>query len=83
MVAQGKAILLAMKEDIEKQSTNDVEVTLRKELFPKLNGHYEDLKKENADECIFKGVELLPGGMVVKETHEIDRVTRKKRKVIE
>lgn len=72
-----------MKEEIEKQSTNDVEVTLRKELFPKLNAHYEDLKKENADECIFKGVELLPGWMVVKETHEIDRVTRKKRKVIE
>ena len=78
-----RAILLSMKEDIEKQSTNDVKVTLRKDLFPKLNAHYEDLKKENADECIFKGVELLPGWMVVKETHEIDRVTRKKWKVIE
>ena len=69
-----------MKEDIEKHLVND-EVTIQKELFPKLKLHYEHLSKENAMECTFKNVELLPGWMVVKE--EIDDATGKKRKVNE
>ena len=77
-----KAVLHAMKEDIEKQLAND-EVTIQKELFRKLKLHFEQLSKENAMECTFKNVELLPGWMVVKEAVEIDDATRKKRKVIE
>ena len=30
----------------------------------------EKQKKENADECIFKGAELLPGWMDIKETRD-------------
>ena len=77
-----KAVLHAMKEDIEKHLVND-EVTIQKEHFPKLKLHYENLSKENAMECTFKNVELLPGWMVVKEAVEIDDATGKKRKVIE
>ena len=77
-----KALLRAMKEDIEKQLVNN-EVILQKELFPKLNRHYKDLSKKDANECTSKNVELLPGWMVVNETEEIDDVTNKKTKVIE
>ena len=76
------ALLHTMKEVIEKQLVND-EIILQKELFPKLKHHYEDLTKDDANECKFKNVELLPGWMVIKELEEIDDVTRKKRKVID
>lgn len=76
------ALLHTMKEVTEKQLVND-EIILQKELFPKLKHHYEDLTKEDANECKFKNVELLPGWMVIKELEEIDDVTRKKRKVID
>ena len=51
-----KGVLHAMKEDIEKHLVND-EVTIQKELFPKLKLHYEHLNKENAMECTFKNVD--------------------------
>ena len=49
-------------------------------LFPKLR---HDLRKEHTNECLFKNVELLPGWMVVKETEEINDITKKKLKKIE
>lgn len=55
-----KALLHVMKEDIERQLVNN-ELILQKELFPKLNHHYKDLSKEDANECMFKSVELFPG----------------------
>ena len=76
-----KALLHAMKEDIEKQLVNN-EIILQKELFPKLNYHCKDLSKEDTNECMFKNVELLPGWMVVNEAEGID-VTKKKTKGIE
>ena len=79
-----KALLRAMKEDIEKQlHVVNYEVILQKELFPKLNHHYKDLSKKDANECMSKNVELLPGWIVINETEEIDDVTNKKTKVIE
>ena len=77
-----KALLNAMKEDIEKQLVNN-EVILQKELLPKLNHHYKDLSKEDANECMFTIVELLPDWMVVNEAEGIDDDTKKKTKVIE
>ena len=77
-----RALLCAMKEDIEKQLVNN-EIILQKELFPKRNHHYKDLSKEDANECMFKNVELLLGWMVVNEAEGIDEVTKKKTKVIE
>ena len=55
-----RALLCAMKEDIEKQLVNN-EIILQKELFPKRNHHYKDLSKEDANECMFKSVELFAG----------------------
>lgn len=77
-----KALLHTMKEDIERQLVND-DVILQKELFPKLKHHYEDLTKEDANECKFKNVGLLPGWMVIKEVEETHDVTKRKRKVID
>ena len=49
---------------IDKQISISENITLNKELFPKLNAHYEDLNEDNAKDCIFKGVALLPGWIV-------------------
>ena len=43
-----KALLHAMKEDIEKQLVNN-EIILQKELFPKLNHYCKDLSKEDTN----------------------------------
>ena len=71
-----------MKEDIAKQLINN-EVTLKKELFPKLRHHYKYLRRNGANKCILKIVELLPRWMVVKAAEELKHVTKKKTKVIE
>ena len=55
-----KALLRAIKEDIEKQLVNN-QVILQKELFPKLNHSYKDLSKEDANECMSKSVEFFAG----------------------
>ena len=71
--------LHTMKEDIEKHLINK-EITLQKELFPKLR---HDLSKEHTNECLFKNVELLPGWMVVKEAEEVNDITKKRLKETE
>ena len=47
-----------MKADIEKQLINN-EVILPKELFPKLNQHYKDLSKEDANIIIIIIIVIL------------------------
>ena len=61
-----EAILSTMRREIfiDKQISISENITLNKELFPKLNAHYEDLNEDNAKDCIFKGVALLPGWIV-------------------
>ncbi|CAB4025487.1 Hypothetical predicted protein [Paramuricea clavata] len=73
-----KAILLAMKRDLTGQLSDIQKVTVRKELFPKLWKHYEDLNEEDS-----VGVQLLPGWMVVDTAEQVDSISKKKRKVIE
>ena len=59
-------ILSTMRREIfiNMQTSISENVTLNKALFPKLNAHYEDLNEDNAKDCIFKGVALLPGWIV-------------------
>ncbi len=79
-----KAILNLMKSKVEEQQFAD-DVVLPEQLFLKLNKHFSDLTKEEAEDCVFKGIELLPGWMVTDQRQEIDEAPnrRKKRKVIE
>ena len=76
-----KAILSTMKRELNKQISVPENVTFKKELFPKLCAHYEDLNEEEAKNCVFKGVALLPGWMVTSETvsEEVDTITKKKK----
>ena len=79
-----KAIPSTMKRELNKQISVPENVTLKKEFFPKLCAHYENLNEEEAKNCVFKGVALLPGWMVTSETvsEEVDTITKKKKKVI-
>lgn len=72
-----------MKRDLTGQLSDIQKVTVRKELFPKFWKHYEDLNEEDSVDCIFKGVQLLPGWMVVDTAEQVDSISKKKRKVIE
>ena len=73
-----------MKSKIEEQQLTD-DLVLPEKLFPKLSKHYLDLTKEEAEDCVFKGIKLLPVWMVADQRQEIDEVVsrRKKKKVIE
>jgi hypothetical protein len=73
-----KAILLAMRRDHNGNLSDIQKVTVRKKLFPKLWKHYEDLNEENSEDCVFKGVQLLPGWMVVDTTEHVDSISKKK-----
>ena len=50
-----------MGKDIETQLINN-EVTLQKDLFPKLRYHYKDLRKKNANEFMLKNVNYCRAG---------------------
>ena len=63
-----KAILSIMKRELDKQISVPEKVTLKKELFPKLCAHYEDLNEKEAKNCVF--------------SEEVDTITKKKKKVI-
>ena len=49
-----EAILSTMKRDLDKQISVPEIVTLKKELFPKLSAHYEDLNEEQAKNCVLE-----------------------------
>ena len=79
-----KGILSVMKREIDKQISFPEKVTLKKELFPKLSEHYEDLNEEEAKDCTFKGVALSPDWLVTSETvsEEVESISKKKNRVI-
>ena len=62
-----KSRLMAAKEAINEQLQDMHSKTLSLELFPKLSKDFENLNKDNAMLCVFKGVSLTEGWMVVGE----------------
>ena len=79
-----KEILSIVKREIDKQIFFPEKVTLKKELFPKLSAYYEALNEEEAKDCIFQTVALLPGWLATSETasEEVESVSKKKNRVI-
>ena len=72
-----------MKREIDKQIFFPEKVTLKKELFPKLSSYYEALNEEEAKDCVFQAVALLPGWLATSETvsEEVESVSKKKNRV--
>lgn len=59
--------LVKQRDEFHKQKEN-ANLTLSKDLLPKLSKHFNDLSKEDAYDCEFLNVQLTPGWIVVNES---------------
>ena len=62
--------LLNVITELETNSQSN-DPSFSKELFPKLNKHFDKLKYEDAYNCEFQGVTLTPGWMVISSTDPV------------